>query len=241
MKHILFVLIAAVSLLQVDAQNMWLTWLRTNKAPTHSWIYMPSGDRVIYTELGSKKYPLKQTEDGATYIESDFIGVIDCDMTMDISYYTTTSTTKSIKIEMIDRQENVVYSFVNNNFKVGSSLMAAETIKIGVLENVSAVKIRLSLSKSNKTTEAINVEELQLYSTNGQDGVESILTNPQNIRVEGQLLMVESPKNSFLEVYSMTGALISKNAICKGANRIMLSSGLYLVKMGDYTQKVLIP
>ena len=39
--------------------------------------------------------------------------------------------------------------FVNNNFKVGSSLMAAETIKIGVLENVSAVKIRLSLSKSN--------------------------------------------------------------------------------------------
>ena len=82
---------------------------------------------------------------------------------------------------------------------------------------------------------------MQLYSTNGQDGVESILTNPQNISVEGQLLMVESTKNSFLEVYSMTGALISKNAICKGANRIMLSSGLYLVKMGDYTQKVLIP
>ena len=82
---------------------------------------------------------------------------------------------------------------------------------------------------------------MQLYSTNGQDGVEPILTNPQNISVEGQLLMVESSKNSFLEVYSMTGALISKNAICKGANRIMLSSGLYLVKMGDYTQKVLIP
>lgn len=241
MKHILFVLIAAVSLLQVDAQNMWLTWLRTSKAPTHSWIYMPSGDSVTYTELGSQKYPLKHTEDGATYIESDFIGVIDCDMTMDISYYTTTSTTKSIKIEMIDRQDNVVYSFVNNDFNVGSSLMAAETIKIGVLENVSAVKIRLSLSKSNKSTEAINIEELQLYSTNGQDGVESILTNPQNISVEGQLLMVESPKNSFLEVYSMTGTLISKNAICKGANRIMLSSGLYLVKMGDYTQKVLIP
>lgn len=202
---------------------------------------MPSGDSVIYTELGSQKYPLKHTEDGATYIESDFIGVIDCDMTMDISYYITTSTTKSIKIEMIDRQDNVVYSFVNDDFNVGSSLMAAETIKIGVLENVSAVKIRLSLSKSNKSTEAINVEELQLYSTNGQDGVEPILTNPQNISVEGQLLMVESPKNSFLEVYSMTGTLISKNAICKGANRIMLSSGLYLVKLGDYTQKVLIP
>ena len=241
MKHILFVLIAAVSLLQVDAQNMRLTWLRTTKSPTNSWIYMPSGDSVTFRGLKSKMYPLKQTDDVATYLESEFISVIDCDMTMDISYYTTTSTTKSIKIEMIDRQENVVYSFVNNNFKVGSSLMAAETIKIGVLENVSAVKIRLSLSKSNKTTEAINVEELQLYSTNGQDGVESILTNPQNIRVEGQLLMVESPKNSFLEVYSMTGALISKNAICKGANRIMLSSGLYLVKMGDYTQKVLIP
>ena len=183
MKRILFVLIAVVCLLHVDAQNVRLTWLRTTKAPTNSWIYMPSGDRVIYTELGSQKYPLKQTEDGATYIESEFIGVIDCDMTMDISYYTTTSTTKSIKIEMIDRQDNVVYSFVNNDFNVGSSLMAAETIKIGVLENVSAVKIRLSLSKSNKTTEAINVEELQLYSTNGQDGVESFLTNPQNIRV----------------------------------------------------------
>ena len=241
MKRRLFVLIEVVCLLHVDAQNVRLTWLRTTKAPTNSWIYMPSGDSVTYSGLKSKMYPLKQPDDGATYLESEFIGVIDCDMTMDISYYTTTSTTKSIKIELIDKKENVVYSFVNNNFKVGSSLMAAETIKIGVLENVSAVKIRLSLSKSNKSTEAINVEELQLYSTNGEDGVESILTNPQNIRVEGQLLMVESPKNSFLEVYSMTGALISKNAICKGANRIMLSSGLYLVKMGDYTQKVLIP
>ena len=241
MKHILFVLIAVVSLLQVDAQNVRLTWLRTTKAPTNSWIYMPSGDSVTFSGLKSKMYPLKQTDDGATYLESEFIGVIDCDMTMDISYYTTTSTTKSIKIEMIDRQDNVVYSFVNDDFYVGSSLMAAETIKIGVLENVSSVKIRISLSKSNKSTEAINLEELQLYSTNGQDGVETILTNPQNIRVEGQLLMVESPKNSFLEVYSMTGALISKNAICKGANRIMLSSGLYLIKLDDYTQKVLIP
>ena len=241
MKHILFVIIAAVSLLQVDAQNVRLTWLRTTKSPTNSWIYMPSGDSVTYSGLKSKMYPLKQPDDGATYLESEFIGVIDCDMTMDISYYTTTSTTKSIKIELIDKKENVVYSFVNNNFKVGSSLMAAETIKIGVLENVSAVKIRLSLSKSNKSTEAINVEELQLYSTNGENGVESILTNPQNISIEGQSLVVESAEDSLFEVYSMTGALISKNAICKGANRIMLSSGLYLVKMGDCTQKVLIP
>ena len=90
MKRILFVLIAVVCLLHVDAQNVRLTWLRTTKAPTNSWIYMPSGDSVTYSGLKSKMYPLKQPDDGATYLESEFIGVIDCDMTMDISYYTTT-------------------------------------------------------------------------------------------------------------------------------------------------------
>ena len=239
MKRLLFVIFAVISMVQINAQNVKLTRLYKSKAPTHAWIYMPSGDSVTHTGLKSNQYPLMQASE-PTYLESEYIGVVDCDMEMSISYYVTKTTTKSIKIELIDRQENVVFTFVNNNREVYSSMQVVEIVKIGLLENVSAVKIRLSLSAAKNDEDAINIDDLQFYSTNGQTGVESILTNPQNISIEGQSLVVNSEEDSFLEVYSTTGALISKNAICKGANRIMLSSGLYLIKLGNYSQKVLI-
>ena len=177
-----------------------------------------------------------------TYLESDYIGVVDCDMEMSISYFVTKTTTKSIKIELIDREENVVFTYVNDNRQVNSATkQIVETVEIGLLENVSAVKIRISLSAANKEGDAINVDDLQLYSINGQTGIDSVGLNCKNISIEGKSLLINSNEDSILDVYTLIGTIVSKNAICKGANRIILSSGLYIIKWGDYSQKVLIP
>ena len=240
MKRIFFVLIAIIFLLHVNAQNVGLTRLYKSKAPMHSWIYMPSGDSVTHTGLKSNQYPLMQVGE-PTYLESEYIGIVNCDLEMAISYFITTKTTKSIKIELIDKQENIVYTHINDNRQVNQSMQVVETVKIGLLENVSTVKIRMSLSAANKEGDAINVDELQLYSTNGENIVESVVSQCQNISIEGHTLIVDSNIDSTIEVYTITGALISKNAISKGINRIILSSGLYLIKLNNYSQKISIP
>lgn len=240
MKRVLFILMALMCLVQLNASNTRLSILRKSSSVTHQWVYMPSSEIMTQQGLKNNQYTLTKlpTE---TFIESEFITIDGCDLEMSVRYYVATKSTHSIKIELIDESGNVAYSFENETPKVNTSTMTVgDVATIGILEDVKRVKIRLSLSKAYNETEAIDIDELELYSKNG-NGVETIAMQPFNITTDNQGVIIDSENNSIVEVYSLSGTHIKTNAIHVGVNRINISSGFYLLNIEGKTYKVIVP
>ncbi len=240
MKRVLFILMSLMCLSQLNAANTRISILRKSSSVTHQWIYMPSGETMTQNGLKNNQYTLTQLPK-ATYIESELINVAGCDLEMSVRYYVSTKSTHSIKIELVDNSDNVVYSFENEKPEVNASTMTVgDYATIGILDNVKQVKIRLSLSKAYNEIEAIDIDELELYSKNGT-GVESIAWESFNITTNHQGIIIDSEKDSSVEVYSLSGTLIKTNAIHTGVNRINISSGFYLLNIGGKAYKVIVP
>lgn len=240
MKRVLFILMALMCLVQLNASNTRLSILRKSSSVTHQWVYMPSSEIMTQQGLKNNQYTLAKlpTE---TFIESEFITIDGCDLEMSVRYYVATKSTHSIKIELIDESGNVAYSFENEKPKVNTSTMTVgDVATIGILEDVKRVKIRLSLSKAYNESEAIDIDELELYSKNG-NGVETIAMQPFNITTDNQGVIIDSENNSIVEVYSLSGTHIKTNAIHVGVNRINISSGFYLLNIEGKTYKVIVP
>ena len=240
MKRILFILMSLMCLSQLNAANTRISILRKSSSVTHQWIYMPSGETMTQNGLKNNQYTLTQLPK-ATYIESELINVAGCDLEMSVRYYVSTKSTHSIKIELVDNSDNVVYSFENEKPEVNASTMTVgDYATIGILDNVKQVKIRLSLSKAYNEIEAIDIDELELYSKNGA-GVDAVSGKSVNITIDPQGIIVGSEKDSSVEIYSLSGTLIKTNAIHAGVNRIEISSGFYLLHIEGKTYKVIVP
>lgn len=241
LRFLLFMMALVMAFSQeLQAQNARLLILRPSGTVTHQWVYMPSSEIMTQQGLKNNQYPLTKlpTE---TFIESEFITIDGCDLEMSVRYYVATKSTHSIKIELIDESGNVAYSFENETPKVNTSTMTVgDVATIGILEDVKRVKIRLSLSKAYNETEAIDIDELELYSKNG-NGVETIAMQPFNITTDNQGVIIDSENNSIVEVYSLSGTHIKTNAIHVGVNRINISSGFYLLNIEGKTYKVIVP
>ena len=222
----------------LNALNTRLSILRQSGTVTHQWKYMPSGVEVTQQGLKSKQYPLVLLP-SATYIESDMINIEGCDLEMSISYFVATSDTHSVKVELIDENDCVIYSYYNEDFQASSQLSGGATMTIGILQNAKKAKIRVSLSDAYNVSEAINVKELELYSKNGA-GINSISTNGISVKSESNTLIVSSDKSTTLEVISTEGVIIKKCTIHPGENQLTLSPGLYIIKVDTKTYKILI-
>ena len=240
MKRILFILMSLMCLSQLNAANTRISILRKSSSVTHQWVYMPSGEIMTQNGLKNNQYTLTQLPT-ATYVESGLINVAGCDLEMSVRYYVSTKSTHSIKIELVDNSDNVVYSFENEKPEVNASTMTVgDYATIGILDNVKQVKIRLSLSKAYNETETIDIDELELYSKNGA-GVDAVSGKSVNITIDPQGIIVGSEKDSSVEIYSLSGTLIKTNAIHAGVNRIEISSGFYLLNIEGKTYKVIVP
>lgn len=240
MKRVLFILMALMCFVQLNATNTRISILRKTSSVTHQWVYLPSEETITQKGLKNNQYTLTKlpTE---TFIESEFINVAGCELEMSVRYYVATKSTHSIKIELIDDSGNVTYSFENENPIINTSTMTVgEVATIGILEDVQQVKIRLSLSKAYNESEAIDIDEVELYSKNGA-GVKIVATQPFNITTDNQGIIIDSEINSKVEVYSLGGTLLKTNAIHAGVNRINISSGFYLLNIAGKTYKVIVP
>ena len=225
---------------EVYAQNVRLSILRPTSSVTHQWVYMPSGEVVTQQGLQNKQYPLVKMP-SETYVESEYIDIEGCDLGLTIRHYVSTKKTHPIKIDLIDENGGVLYSFVNEGAEVNTSTMtmAGEAL-IGVVDGAKKAKIRALLSDAYSDAEAIDIMELELYSKNGS-GIECAELELIKVAVESQYLIIKSDVASMAQIYSINGALIKENAICKGANRIELLSGFYLVKLDNTIYKIIIP
>lgn len=225
---------------QINATNTRLSILRKMSSVTHQWTYMPSGEIMTQQGLKNNQYTLTQLPI-ETFIESEFITIAGCDLEMSVRYYVATKSTHSIKIELIDDSGNVVYSFEKEKPEINTSTMTVgEVIPIGIIDTADKVRIRLSLSKAYNESEAINVDELELYSKNGS-GVNFVGLQNLNIKIGPQTIIIDSNKTANIDIYSLSGSLIKINAIHAGVNRINISSGFYLLNMEGKTYKVIVP
>lgn len=238
LRVLLYSIIATLAFSQSLNAATRLSILRQSGSVTHQWQYMPSGDTITQQGIKSKQYPITLLPT-ATYIESEFIAIEGCDLEMTISYNVATADTHSAKVELIDENGNTIYSFVNEEFQASSQLTGGEIITIGVLQESTKAKIRVSLSEAYNSNEAINITALELYSKNGA-GISNITTDDINISCQQQSLIVSSDKNTTLEVISTEGSLVKKCAILPGENHISLSPGLYIIKVGSHTRKIII-
>ncbi len=245
MKVRLSLLSCFVVLCTVFAQLSWsentrLSILRPTSTVTHQWVYMPSGEAVTQQGLKNKQYPLTMLPE-VSYMQSELINIEGCDLGFSVRYYVSTTNTHPIKVELVNETGNVIYSYVNNNPQLNESTMTmGDVAQIGILEDVKQAKIRLTLSKAYNKTEAINIDELELYSKNGA-GVESVARKSVNIATCPQGIIINSEKDSTVEIYSLSGTLIKTNAIHAGVNRINISSGFYLLNIGGKAYKVIVP
>lgn len=225
---------------EVYAQNVRLSILRPTSSVTHQWVYMPSGEVVTQQGLQNKQYPLVKMP-SETYVESEYIDIEGCDLGLIIRHYVSTKKTHPIKIDLIDENGGVLYSFVNNGAEVNALTMTmAGEAMIGIIVGAKKAKIRASLSDAYSDAEAIDIMELELYSKNGS-GIERAELELIKVAVESQYLIIKSDVASMVQIYSTSGSLIKENAICKGANRIELLSGFYLVKLDNTIYKIIIP
>lgn len=235
-----FVVLSVLSAPMLWSANTRLSILRPTSTVTHQWAYLPSGDIVTQQGISQKQYPLVQSPE-ATYLQSEFINIDGCDMGMSVRYYVSTIDTHSLRFELVDEIGNVVYSYVNDSPQINESTMTiGDKIDIGIIENVKRVCIRVSLSDSFNKNEAIHIDELELYSKNGA-GIEMIESELINFESTTQALIVNSNINAAIEIFTINGTLVKKDAISIGANRIELSSGFYIVVIDDKRYKVVIP
>lgn len=234
-----FIVMISVFAQVMQSENTRLSILRTTSSVTHNWQYMPSGDVVTQQGIKEKQYALVLSPE-VTYLLSDFINIGGCDMGMSIRYYVSTTNTHPIKFELVDEFENVVYSFVNDSPQLNMSTMTiGDRADIGIIEGVETARIRVSLSDAYNNNEAIYIDELELYSKNGAS-VENVIHQSERIEIDGCSMVINSDKDVFVEIYTLTGRLVKKNAICIGTNRIDLSSGVYLINLDNKYFKVLI-
>lgn len=237
-RIVLFVVLSTMFSIELWSATR-LSILRPTSSVTHQWEYLPSGETVTQQGISQKQYPLVQSP-VVTYLQSEFINIDGCDMGMSVRYYVSTNDTHSLKFELVDENGNVVYSYVNDSPQINESTMTiGDKIDIGIIEGVKRARIRLSLSDAFDDDEAIYIDELELYSKN-EASVENIVSESINIEATSQALIVNSDINAAIEIYTINGALVKKDAISIGANRIELSLGFYIVVIDGKKYKVVV-
>lgn len=237
-------LLVAVAILMAISYNAYaatrLSILRPTSSVTHQWMYMPLGENITQQGLKDKLYPLTYLPN-VTYLQSELINIEGCDMGISVRYYVSTTDTHAIKIELVDENNNVIYSYVNDSPQLNTSTMTiGDIVKIGIINGAKKARIRVSLSDAYSADEEIYVNELELYSENGA-GISDISISPLEINVEPNAMIVTSEKDSFVKIYTIDGVLIKNNAIYAGVNRIELSSGFYLVCIENKKYKIVVP
>ena len=237
-----FVVFSAVFAQLSWSANIRLSILRPTSSVTHKWEYMPSKEDVTQDGLKNKQYPLTMLPE-VNYMQSELINIEGCDLGLSVRYYVATERTHPIRIELVDENDNVIYSYVDEDSELNKATMTmSEVAQIGVLDKVKTARIRASISDSYGVDEAIYIEELELYSKNGLPaGVATISSQLSNLVLEPGTIIVNSNRDDIMEVYTLGGALIKSNAICVGPNRIKLASGFYIVKLDNVYHKVVIP
>lgn len=245
LRNVVLILAFIVSFFnEINSQNTRLSILRTYSSVTHEWKYMPSDDVVTKDGLKNNIYPLVLSPN-KTYLQSEMINVYGCDMELSVRYYVSTKDTHPIKIELLDKNDNIVHSYINKNPELNDAYMTiADVDSIGIIPGIDCIKVRLSLSDAYNSTEIINVDELELYSKNGapqEGGVENIETQTFSIVTEPNQLVINSDMPTIMQIYSLSGMLVKENAICPGTNRISISSGFYLLNIDGEVCKIIVP
>ncbi len=216
-----------------------LSILRSSGSVTHQWEYMPSGETVTQQGLKNKQYPLTLLP-SATYIQSEPINIEGCDLGLTVRYNVASSSNHAVRVELVDEAGNVVYSHFNEDINITLQLSVGEEFVIGEIPGVKSARLRVSLSDAYDADEAINLIELELYSKNGA-GVETVTTRGFSVKAELNALIVNSMKNTVVEIYNLNGEMVKNNAISIGENRININSGFYILNLDGDVYKVFVP
>lgn len=245
LRNLVLIIVFIVSFSNmINSQNTRLSILRSYSSVTHEWKYMPSNEAVTKDGLKNKIYPLVLIPN-KTYLQSELINIYGCDMELSVRYYVSTKDTHPIKIEILDKNDNIVHSYINKNPKLNDAYMTiADVDSIGIIPGIEYVKVRLSLSDAYNTSEMLNIDELELYSKNGapqEGGVENIKTQIFSVVTEPNQVVINSDMSAMMQIYSLSGILVKENAICPGTNRINISSGFYLINIDGEVCKTIVP
>ena len=220
--------------------NTRLSILRPTSLVTHQWEYLPSGEIVSQNGLKNKQYPLTILPN-EKFIQSEYINIDGCDLGFTARYYVATKSTHALKFELVNENGKVVYSYSNEEPQLNESTMTiGDAAEFGIIEGTTKVRIRLSLSDAYSADEAIFIDQFELYSKNGA-GVEHMCEEKTRVYVDTRSIVIDVDKDSDVEIYTLNGSEVKKNAICKGANRIELLSGFYLIKLDNIVHKIVIP
>ena len=238
--RIFLLLVLSMATQMLWSANTRLLILRPTSSVTHQWEYMPSGDAVTQQGLKSKQYPLMQLPD-VKYMQSELINIEGCDMGLRVRYYVSTKSTHAIKVELVDEKDAIIYSFTNEDPQLNESTMSiGDLAEIGIIDGATKARIRVSLSDAYSADEAIHVDEIELYSKNGA-GVGHLSSTMLNISVEKNAIVINSDKDTYVKIYSLSGSCVKNNAICVGTNRIEISSGIYLLNLDGKIYKIIVP
>lgn len=236
---LLFITLSLFSQLSWSA-NTRLSILRPTSSVTHQWEYMPSGEIITQQGLKNKQYPLTILPN-VKYVQSELFNIEGCDMAFTARYYVATKSTHALKFELVNENDGVIYSYTNEDPQLNETTMTiGDVAEIGIIDGATKARIRISLSDAYSADEAIFIDELELYSKNGA-GIEYIGSDRSRVYVEGRSIVINSDKDSIVEIYSLNGAQVKNNAICIGTNRIEIASGFYIVKLDSAYYKVVMP
>lgn len=240
MKH-RFNLIAVLSLLfiaqSVNAERISI--LRRTGSITHNWTYQPSGDVVTRDGMKNKVYPLT-LQPSETYLISEPIDLSGYEnIEMRVTYYVATTGTHPLKMELIGVDGEVLFSDVESKPSLNTSTMSiGHSVSVAETE-LSTVRIKLSLSNSYSDAEKINIEEFEIYG-DVLNGVESVTNDCQaKVSVAQCVISIEPSDTIECKLFSILGTCVYSEKI-NNPTEIEVPAGLYVLRLGDFTQKILV-
>lgn len=243
MKHGLKI-IASLILILAMAQSInaeRISILRYTGGITHSWTYQPSGDVVTRDGLKNKSYPI-MLRPSELYLISEPIDVSNYEnIEMRVIYYVATTGTHPIKMELIGEDGEILFADVETSPSLNISTMTIGHLVAVTATDLSKVRIKLSLSNSYSDTEKINIEEFEIYG-DALNGVESVSADDKDIQVSSSQgeIYINPNEDVDCRVFSILGSCIYSHKIDNPV-KINVPAGLYVIKLGEKTTKVLVP
>lgn len=164
MKKSIFVIVALLLGVRINAQTSIITHVLEGSKCTHESVYMPSGEVLTIEGLKSKSYPikLKPTE---TYVISEPIN-ISCfnDMGINYRYYVAKNNNHTMTIDLLNMNDEIFATYeLTGTINTSTKTIGGYFSDLNFEEPIVKVKFRLTGAYS--ATEYANINEFQIYGT----------------------------------------------------------------------------
>ncbi len=164
MKKSIFVIVALLLGVRINAQTSIITHVLEGSKCTHEFVYMPSGEVLTIEGLKSKSYPIK-LKPSETYVISEPIN-ISCFKNMGINYryYVAKNNNHTMTIDLLNMNDEIFATYeLTGTINTSTKTIGGYFSDLNFEEPIVKVKFRLTGAYS--ATEYANINEFQIYGT----------------------------------------------------------------------------